>query len=377
MAVIDYIDGANRLIYLRQGVTEFHPVDDVYREARALRRTTESLRSFNNFVTSKGNEPKGGGKATPRFAILMEGTKIIPYDETGLLTVTGEVITDNADVDSTTVITTSLINKKDVAYVPPAAEIVYIEVSQIAIEMTFDGKVYLDVNNGEAGTGEYVGTMARPSNNLTDVLAIADRYNISSIHLAGTLILDQDVSGKEFVSWKNGKIDLNSQPCMATSFRELKLYGIQHVGSVILVFDCRIGNLQNILGVFDYCKFTSAIPLAVQSGQTSMSGCVAQIVGFDLISLDLLAGNVELEIRTLSAGLRLLNMANENDFVTAGFNSGILQLDSTCTNGNVYGGGAFQFVDNSAVGCSVHIEGKNLSQDKIVDIATAVLDETA
>ena len=126
MAVVSYIDGPNRLIYLRQGVTEFHPIDDVYRECRTLRRTNEELRKYDNFITTKGNESKGGGKATPRFAILMNGTKIIPYDEEGLITVNGEIITDDADNDATTIVTDGLTNKVDIFFKPPVAEIIYI-----------------------------------------------------------------------------------------------------------------------------------------------------------------------------------------------------------------------------------------------------------
>lgn len=128
MAVIDFIDGANRIIYLKEGVTEFHPIEDVYREERQLRADNEALRKFDKFIMAKGNESKGGGKATPRYAILLKGTKIVPFDEAGLLIVTGEVITDDADNDPTTVVTDSLVNKKDVYFKPPTAEIIYVSV---------------------------------------------------------------------------------------------------------------------------------------------------------------------------------------------------------------------------------------------------------
>ncbi len=246
-----------------------------------------------------------------------------------------------------------------------------IEVSTIAYSLELNGQVYLDVDNG-SDTGTHLGTIAKPVKTLTKALEICASENISTIQLAGILVLDQDVSGREFISWRNGKIDMNNQPCVATRFRELKLYGNQRTGSVALAYGCRIGNLQNLLGVFDDCKFVEATPLAVQSGQISIGSCAAQVVGFDLITLDLSAGNVELEVRALSAGLRLLNVAHANDLITAGFVAGVLQIDSSCVTGNIYAGGSFQLIDNSGAGCLVHTEGKNLSHDQVAEIATGV-----
>ena len=126
MAVISHIDGVNRKIYLKSGVTEFNPVEDIYKEVRAMVAANEDLRHYWWFVEAKGNEDKGGGKATPRYIVLMKGTRIIPFDEPGVLEVTGEIIND--DGATLTVDTSSLTNKKDIKYRPPVAEIIYITI---------------------------------------------------------------------------------------------------------------------------------------------------------------------------------------------------------------------------------------------------------
>lgn len=70
--VIDYIDTATRRIYLLAGITEYHPVTDIYHEVRNLRRTNESLRPYDIFVTAEGSVPKNvaGTKRTPRYAVF-------------------------------------------------------------------------------------------------------------------------------------------------------------------------------------------------------------------------------------------------------------------------------------------------------------------
>ncbi len=140
MAVVSHIDGVNRKIYLNSGVTEFNPVEDIYKEVRAMVANTESLKHYWWFIDAKGNEDKGGGKATPRYAILLRGTRIIPFDETGDIEVTGEVIND--DGATTTVDTSSLTNKKDIKYRPPVSEIIYINTGSSG-----------DINVGGVGSG--------------------------------------------------------------------------------------------------------------------------------------------------------------------------------------------------------------------------------
>ena len=129
MAVIANIDGPARRIYLSEdtGGTEVHPMD-IYREMRGLRRTDESLRKFDLFLLASGNESKGGGKFTGRLVKCLLGTRIVPYDSTHTLTITGEIITDEetAGVDcfDRTLLTSP--NVVDINYVPPQVEVIQV-----------------------------------------------------------------------------------------------------------------------------------------------------------------------------------------------------------------------------------------------------------
>jgi len=80
--VIDYIDPATRRIHILAGVTEYHPIDDVYAEVRNLRRTDESMRQYFMFVQGGGNIPKNvtGTLRTPRYAIFKNCKVVVSGD---------------------------------------------------------------------------------------------------------------------------------------------------------------------------------------------------------------------------------------------------------------------------------------------------------
>lgn len=129
MAVIDHIDGPNRRIYLHLDTVgaSLHPIE-IYRDVRALRRTDESLRKFNLFMSGHGYEAKGGGKFTERYFKLLQGTRIIPYDSSHVLTITGTLITDDGlegvdCFDRSTLTATTVV---DINYVPPQVEVITI-----------------------------------------------------------------------------------------------------------------------------------------------------------------------------------------------------------------------------------------------------------
>ena len=92
---IDHLDFLNKRIVLKTGTTTYHPVDDLYKEVRYIRAHDFSLRNMRMPVTAEGAIPKGGGKFTPRLAILRYGWRIVPQNATHALYISGEQITDD------------------------------------------------------------------------------------------------------------------------------------------------------------------------------------------------------------------------------------------------------------------------------------------
>lgn len=131
MGLIAAINGAARKVYLDPveavgGILAFHPTADLYADYKALRAADESVRPYNSFMRAEGNLPKGGGRFTPRFTMLLEGTKVVIPPGVSEVKVTGELLTDDGSspFDTSLVTGPCIIN-----YQPAEAEIVQVSTS--------------------------------------------------------------------------------------------------------------------------------------------------------------------------------------------------------------------------------------------------------
>lgn len=126
MPVIGSINLQERRIYLASGVRQYHPVDNIYRELRELRRTNENLRGFDMPVVASGNVAKGGGRFTPRLATFRFGWRIVPEDISHILIINGEQITDDGQSGAAVIDFEPLspTSKIIVQYEPPSSEII-------------------------------------------------------------------------------------------------------------------------------------------------------------------------------------------------------------------------------------------------------------
>jgi len=194
----------------------------------------------------------------------------------------------------------------------------------------FDNGIYLDVSSSYSGTGNLNGGRHRPVNNLEDALAICVANNRSLIHLAGTLTLDRNVSGYEFKSWRNGKVDLNGQLCMATRFTELKVYGANN--GLGLYFNCRIVNITNLYGVMNDCKFMSTTNITLNgTNELMLYNCKSQL-DTDIV-FDFAAAGSHLHTYNFGGLLKFINSTSVTSSALTHFDGGMLDIDSSCTAG--------------------------------------------
>lgn len=132
MGLIASISGLDRDIYLSAetvGAT-IHPMD-LYKEYRTMRRSNESLRKYLPFMRAEGNVAKGGGAYTERYVVLTHGARIVPYNVSHTLTITGTIINDAGQsgincFDRTELSSTTYVNLN---YVPPQVEVIVVTVS--------------------------------------------------------------------------------------------------------------------------------------------------------------------------------------------------------------------------------------------------------
>lgn len=183
--IIDSIDGSTRRIFLKEGVSNFFPIEDLYHEYRNRRRLDiDGIRKYNPLLRAEGNIPKGGGAFTPRYVVLLEGCKIVPFNETLQLNQLGDMITDDPDTDATLYDISNLTFPKPIFITPSEAETIQLNTAEIEFS-TYNNKVTLDPINGVPGTTSPIGNQKNPSNNLTDALTIASKNGFKEIDLIG------------------------------------------------------------------------------------------------------------------------------------------------------------------------------------------------
>lgn len=98
MPVVASVDYAARRIYLAaQTVDADLDTMDVYREVRALRRTTEAHRRYKPMIEAGGNIVKiTGVSRTPAYVRLLYGCRIVPYNGTShKIRLVRDTFTDN------------------------------------------------------------------------------------------------------------------------------------------------------------------------------------------------------------------------------------------------------------------------------------------
>lgn len=141
--MIDHIDPVARLIYLDASTVnvEVHPIG-IYREMRELRKSNEYLRQYNLFMEYKGADKKNpsGSKRTERYAVLLEGTKIVPYDTSHEITIIGTIISDTGlegpDVFNRDGLSPNV--EVDINYVPKQVEIITINTSGVGAQEVWE-----------------------------------------------------------------------------------------------------------------------------------------------------------------------------------------------------------------------------------------------
>jgi hypothetical protein len=337
--------GTTRRIYLKQGVSEYYPIEDIYHEYRNERSTNEDFRKWEPLLKAEGNIPKGGGAFTPRYVVLLDDTKIVPYDETLRLDQLGDMITDDPDVDPTLYDTSTLTVPKVIFIKPSEAEI--IQLNSGAIEYSsFGGGVTIDMVNGSPGTTYNIGTIENPVNNIPDALLIANTRGFNKLYLVNDITI-------------NGGNDLAG----------FMIEGRSHINTLVTIEDSAIVddiNIYNchITGTLDggvdvtFCVIENLVYMNGHIHRSSLSGIISLDGGKDayIANCSQLDTDVAPEINMGGSGqdlmmpgynglLKITNLTGDNN-VYVGLDGGDIVLDSTTvTSGTVLVAGIGALID--------------------------------
>lgn len=131
MALVASTDYAAKRIYLTADslLAPWLPID-VYKEVRAERRLNAAKQSFYPMIRAFGNEPAGPSN-TPRFTVLENGVRIVPFNASGTQAVRGALISTSEGLAGADLFDRSTLSPGvdvDIDYQPPQVEIIEVNV---------------------------------------------------------------------------------------------------------------------------------------------------------------------------------------------------------------------------------------------------------
>lgn len=97
MPLVASIDYAAKRIYLSASTMDADlDTLEIYREVRALRRTTEAHRAYKPIIVAGGNITKiTGSRYTPIYVQLLFGCRIVPYNSSHTIRLVRDTFTDS------------------------------------------------------------------------------------------------------------------------------------------------------------------------------------------------------------------------------------------------------------------------------------------
>lgn len=334
------IDGVARRVYLKQGVSDFYPIEDIYHEYRNRRRLdTDGLRRYNPLLRAEGNVPKGGGAFTPRYVVLLEGTKIVPFDESLQINQLGDMITDNPDVDATLYDISSLTTAKTIFISPSEAEVIQLNSQDIQYSSYSNG-VWVDQTNGIPGTTFPIGTPRQPVNNLVDAQAIADANGFKDIHTLTHLTIGPDSVHLDMKFWGRSPKTTNIFIDEAANVFNCEYQNALVSGTLdgsSFITNCAVKNLVYLSGHLENCVIREGTIVLRGVGIAVMDGCSgihALDPGQSYPVIDFNGSGSVLAMKGFNGEVKLINKTG-SDPASIDMNSGTIIIDDTVTGGPI------------------------------------------
>ena len=337
------------------GVSDYYPIEDLYHEYRNARRLDHSLRKYNALLAAEGNIAKGGGAFTPRYVVLLDGTKIVPFNDTVQINQLGDIITDDPDTDPSLYDISGLTVAKPIFIKPSEAETIQLN-SEAIVFASFQGAVWVDTTSSYSDKGTAItpnGNTERPVNNIPVAIEIAVERGFRTIQVIGnlTLGLGDDVRDMHLI----GTTHINSILvvdtdclCLETRFSQFDITGVLDGDSEIT--DCVVRDLEYFNGHIHESYLTGTIKLRGNIN-ANMSNCSV----LDILNpptIDAGGTGQNLMMPNFSGLMKVTNLTGPSQ-LGIGLDAGQLEVDATCTAGTIIVSGSGAVVDNSPDTCYV------------------------
>jgi hypothetical protein len=356
--VISSIDGALRRIYLLPGVSDYFPIEDVYHEYRNRRRLdTNSIRKYEPLLKAEGNVPKGNNAFTPRYVVLLNGTKIVPFNNSIEINQLGDMITDDPDTDPTLYDVSSLTVPKVIFIQPSEAEIIQLNSQDIQYS-SFQGGVYVDELSANTGTLFPNGTPRQPVNNVVDAKSIADSNGFNKLVFVGdfTFTTGDDVRNFVLEGENPNKTLLTFDTGALTQGIDVFNSSVQGIFDDEATFeDCRLYDISMVEG-YAYKCVLAGLFLVSGNSQTGFYNCWDGITVNGIYPIiDCGGAGRNIGIKNFHGDIKLVNKTGIEDIEININSGGTVYLDSTINNGLIRLTGSLKVIDETVAPAIVDI----------------------
>lgn len=220
---------------------------------------------------------------------------------------------------------------------------------EILIAAAYQGQVVINPTTGQSGTTKPIGTFERPSDNLTDTLAIAVREGLPKILVADTLaVTSGDYSaGYNFEGTSPTHILTISATADVSNCNFNNLTVVGELDGLNLVKNCTLGAITNLSGFVDNTAFESTVTL---NGATFLGRCYSKVVGAGFASID--SGSEDVILRDYHGSIQITGKTGGSASIEV--YGGRIIIAATCIGGSInLRGDPMEIIDNSGVGCTV------------------------
>lgn len=231
-----------------------------------------------------------------------------------------------------------------------------VNVDEFKLQSFQNARVWLNTNNGVAGTSFPNGTPSNPVDNPTDALFIANQNDLERFHISGQITLP---NGEEFAGsdWEghsivSSAINLNNVSVNNSYFKNIEISG--QCDGFIDLEDCKVTTVTNFRGVIQNSSIDNLTINSTNTDLVHISKCVSH--GPTTI-IDANSANCNILIRDFFGELDIRNV-DQGNTVNIGISGGKVHLKNTCTNGTIVINGLCDLVDESGAGCTVETAGK-------------------
>lgn len=226
--------------------------------------------------------------------------------------------------------------------------------SQLAYA-SFNGGVWVDSVSGLSGTestasGEPIGNAANPVDNIPDAVTICEERGLpKTIYIIGNLTIGtgDDISGFKVIGQNAARTTLTVNSAALTlgcEILECTVSGI--LDGLTIIRYCSVGALNYFNGFLYECEIIGPIILGA-GAQASILGCYSAQAGQTTPTIDMGGTGQSLSLRKYSGGIKLENKMG-SDSVSIDLIGGQVRLDmTTVTNGQIVARGNGKVVNDA------------------------------